>query len=128
MISCQFCKIFKNTVFTEHSRWLLFAILNKPLDSQRQLCKWISKLATIYFILTFCWHFCLFLASTSFPFTSRGHCVWRNMTVLIFQMTTQLKCHVFFLGGSPSFWFSTLPSSWDHGPCECGDKTFWLDT
>ena len=59
MIPCQFCKILKSTFFIEHLRWLLLAIL-KPLDSQRQLCKWISKLATIYFISTFCWHFCVY--------------------------------------------------------------------
>ena len=59
MIPCQFCKILKNTFFIEHIRWLLLAIL-KPLDSQSQLCKWISKLATIFFISTFCWHFCVY--------------------------------------------------------------------
>ena len=59
MISCQFLKFFKNTFFIQHLRWLLLAIL-KPLDSQRQLCKWISKLATMYFISTFCWHFCAY--------------------------------------------------------------------
>ena len=58
VISCQFCKIFKNTFLTKHLLWLLFAIL-KPLDSQRQLCKWIFKLVTIYFISTFC-HFCVY--------------------------------------------------------------------
>ena len=26
VISCEFCKIFKNTFFTEHLRWLLLAI------------------------------------------------------------------------------------------------------
>ena len=31
VLFCQFCKIFKNTFFTEHLRWLLFPIL-KPLD------------------------------------------------------------------------------------------------
>ena len=34
MLFSQFCKIFKNTFFTEHLRWLLLPIL-KPLDSQR---------------------------------------------------------------------------------------------
>ena len=52
MFSCQFCKIFKNTFFIEHLRWLLLPIL-KLLDSQRQWCKWISKLVKIYFISTF---------------------------------------------------------------------------
>ena len=33
-----------------------------------------------------------------------------------------------FLGGAPSFWFSTLPSSGDRRPCESGDKTFRLNT
>ena len=33
-----------------------------------------------------------------------------------------------FLGGAPSSWFSTLPSFGDHGPYECGDKTFLIDT
>ena len=109
MIPCQFCKIFKNTFFIEHLRWLLLAIL-KPLDSQRQLCKWISKLVTIYLISTFCWRFCVyfwrgclraFLARTSFLFTSRRPFGWGYMTVLIFYVTTQLKCHVTFWVGPP---------------------------
>ena len=33
-----------------------------------------------------------------------------------------------FLGGAPSFWFSTLPSSGERRPCESGDKTFRLNT
>ena len=52
VFSCQFCEIFKNIFFIEHLRWLLLPIL-KPLNSQGQLCKWISKLVTIYFISTF---------------------------------------------------------------------------
>ena len=32
-----------------------------------------------------------------------------------------------FLGGAPSSWFSTLASFGGHRPCECGDKTFWLE-
>ena len=35
VLFCQFRKIFKNTFFTEHFRWLLFPTL-KPLDSLRQ--------------------------------------------------------------------------------------------
>ena len=103
MISCQLCKIFKNTFFIEHLRWLLFAIL-KPLDSQRQLHKLNQniKLATIYFISTFnilLTFSCLFLSSTSFPFTSRRPFGWGNMAVLIFHVTIQLKCHVTFWVG-----------------------------
>ena len=52
MFFYQFCKGFKNTFFIEHLRWLRLPI-SKSLDSQRQWCKWISKLATIYFISTF---------------------------------------------------------------------------
>ena len=63
----------------------------------RQLCKWISKLVTTYVLLVY---LCLFLASTSFPFTSRRACSWENMTVLIFHVTTKYKCHVTFWAGS----------------------------
>ena len=52
MFSCQFHEIFKNSFFIEHLRWLLLPAL-KPLDLQRQLCKWILKLVKIYFISTF---------------------------------------------------------------------------
>ena len=105
MLSCQFCEIFKSTFFIEHLWWLLLPIL-KPLDSQRQLCKRISKLVTIYFISTFLvivGIFVLILASTSFPFTDvKGRpCGRRNMTVFIFHVTTQLKCHVIFWVGPP---------------------------
>ena len=103
LFSFQFCEIFKSTFFIEQPRWLLLPIL-KPLDSQRQLCKRISKLVTIYFISTFLvlvGIFVFILASTSFPFTSRRPCGWRNMTFLIFHVTTQLKCHVTFWVGLP---------------------------
>ena len=103
MFSCQFCKIFKSTFFIEHHGWLFLPVL-KPLDLQRQLCKQISKLITIYFISTFLVLVVIFvfiLASTSFPFTSRRPCGWRNMTFLIFHVTTQLKCHVTFWVGLP---------------------------
>ena len=74
VLFCQFCKIFKNTFFTEHLRWLLFPIL-KPLDSQRQWCKWISELLTILLIstlLVLVGILCLFSASTSFPLHPDG--------------------------------------------------------
>ena len=45
-------KKFKNTFFIELLRWLPLPIL-KPLDSQRHLCKLVSKLVTIYVISTF---------------------------------------------------------------------------
>ena len=81
MFSCQFCEIFKSTFFIEHLWWLFLPIL-KPLDSQRQLCKWISKLVTIYFISTF-----LVLVGI-FVFIFGEH-------KLSFYIT-QLKCHVTF--------------------------------
>ena len=61
VLFCQFSKIFKNTSFTKHIRWLLLPIL-KPLDSQRQWCKWISELLTVLLISTLSsnWHFCVY--------------------------------------------------------------------
>ena len=106
VFSCHFCEIIKDIFFIEHLRWLLLPIL-KLLDSQ----------------LAF---LCLFLARTSFLFTSRRSCVWENMTFLIFHLTKQLKCHVTFYVGPPSSCVRTLPSFGGHGPCECGDKTFLI--
>ena len=74
VLFCQFCKFFKNTIFTEHLWWLLLPIL-KPLDSQRQWCKWISELLTILLIstlLVLVGILCLFSASTSFPLHPDG--------------------------------------------------------
>ena len=51
MVFFHFCKLFRNIFFTEHLRWLLLSIL-KPLDSQRQWCKWISVLLTVLLIST----------------------------------------------------------------------------
>ena len=129
MFSCQLCEIFKSTFFIEHPRWLLLPIL-KPLDSQRQLCKQISILVTIYFISTFLvlvGIFVFILASTSFPFTAfllhlDGPVleeIWR-----FFSRDNTIEVSLDFLGGFPSSWFSILPSFGGHGPCECGDKTF----
>ena len=88
----SFSKFLKTHFFVELFRWL-------PVQfySQRKLCKWVSKVVTIYFISTFLvLVLCLFLASTRFAFTSRRTCGWGNMTFLIFQMIMQLKCHVTF--------------------------------
>ena len=109
MIPCQFCKIFKNTFFIEHVRWLLLAIL-KPLDSQRQLCKWISKLVTICFISTFCWgFFCLFLARMLKSFFGKGKLSFYILTALRLRKYDGfnfLRDHTIevsrdFLGGAP---------------------------
>ena len=115
MISCQLCKIFKNIFFIEHLRWLLLAIL-KLLDSQRQLCKWISKLAMIYFISTFCWNFCINFCISKFGV--HRPCESGNVTFSICHVTTILKCHVTLWFGSPN------PKFGVHRPCESGDATF----
>ena len=103
----------------------------KPLDSQRQLCKRISKLVTIYFISTFLvlvGIFVFILASTSFPFTSRRPCGWRNMTFLIFHVTTQLKCHVTFWVGLPHPDSAPYQVLGARGLVNVEIKRFWLDT
>ena len=82
----NFSKFLKTHFFIELLRWLLLLIL-KPLDSQRQLCKWVSKLVTIYFISTF-----LVLVGI-FVFILGEH-------KLSFYIT-QLKCHVTFWVGPP---------------------------
>ena len=107
----NFSKFLKTHFFIELLRWLLLLIL-KPLDSQRQLCKWVSKLVTIYFISTF-----LVLVGI-FVFILGEH-------KLSFYIT-QLKCHVTFLVRPPSSWSSTLTSFRGHECCECGDKTFLI--
>ena len=115
MFSCQFCEIFKSTFFIEHLRWLLLPIL-KLLDSQRQLCKRIFL-------------FFAFLASTSFPFTSRRRlCGWRNMTFLIFHVTIQLKCHVIFWVGPPHPDSAPYQVLGARGLVNVEIKRFWLDT
>ena len=130
MFSCQFCEIFKSSFFIGHPRWLLLPILT-PLDSQRQLCKRISILVTIYFISTFLvlvGIFVFILASTSFPFTSRRPCAWRNMTFFIFHVTTQLKYHVTFWVGPPHPDSAPYQVLGARGLVNVEIKRFWLDT
>ena len=103
----------------------------KPLDSQRQLCKRISKLVTIYFISTFLvlvGIFVFILASTSLPFTSRRPCAWRNMTFFIFHVTTQLKCHVTFCVRSPHLDSAPYQVLGARGLVNVEIKRFWYDT
>ena len=83
-------KFFKTLLFIEHFRWLLLAVL-KPLDSQRQLCKWICKLATIYFISTFSWHFCVYF--------------WQARTFLL-DLDGPVVEEIW------RFWFFTWPHNW----------------
>ena len=129
MFSCQFKKIFKSTFFIEHLRWLPLPIL-KPLDSQRQLCKWVSKLVTIYFISTFLVLVSIFVfilgACTRFPFFISRALWLRKYEAFDFSDEHTIEVSPDFLGWAPSSWFSTLPSFGGHGPCECGDKTFLI--
>ena len=127
MFSYQFCEIFKNTFFLEHPQWMLLPIL-KPLDSQRKLCKWISKLVTIYFISVF-----LVLVGI-FVFSFREHklcfyistALWLRKYVFDFSRNHTFELPRDFLGGVPSSWFSTLPRFRGPGPCEWEDKTFLI--
>ena len=106
-----FSKFLKTHFFIELLRWLLLLIL-KPLDSQRQLCKWVSKLVTIYFISTFLVLVGIFCV-----------CSWRAQACLLHHTIEVLRD---FLSETPSSWLSTLPSFGGHEPCECGDKTFLI--
>ena len=127
MISCRFCKSVKNTFFIELLWWLLLAIL-KPLDSQRQLCKWISKLATIYLISTFCWHFCVNVWQTQAFLLRLNDPVIEEIWWFWFFTWPHYWNVCDFLVRASSCWFSILANFGGRWPCECGDKTFWLDT
>ena len=128
VFSCQFCEIVRNTFFIEHLWWLFLPIL-KLLDSQRQWCKWISKLVKIYFISTF-----LVLVGI-FVFIFGEHklsfyistVLWlRKYDVFDFPFDHTIEVSRDFLGEAPSSWVSNLPCFRGHGPCECGDKTFLI--
>ena len=128
VFSCQLCEIFKNIFFIEHLRWLRLPTL-KPLDSQRQLCKWISKLVAVYFISIF------LVLGGIFMFIFGEHklsfyisiALWlRRYDISDFSHDLTIKVSCDFLGGVPSSWFSTLPSFGAYEPCECGHKTFLI--
>ena len=100
--------------------------------SQRQLCKWISKLVEVYVISTF-----LVLVGI-FMFIFSEHklsfyisialwiALWLRYDVSDFSRDLTTEVSRGFLGGAPSFWFSTLPSFGAHELCECGHKTFLI--
>ena len=124
MFPSQFCKI----CFIEHLWWLLLPTL-KPLDLQKQLCQWIFKLVTIYFISTF-----LVLIGI-FMFIFGEHklsfyipiALWlRRYDAFVFSCDRTIEVSHDFLGGVPSSWFSTLTSFGGHGPYECGHKMFLI--
>ena len=135
VFSCQFCEIFKNIFFIEHLRGLRLPTL-KPLDSQRQLCKWISKLVTVYFISVF------LVLGGIFMFIFGEHklsfyisiALWlRRYDISDFSHDLTIKVSCDFFGRSPliliqhptkfwclwtlwmwtkRFWFVTLPRDW----------------
>ena len=127
-VFCQFWEIFKNTFFIEHLQWLLLPIL-KRLDSQRQLCKWISKLVTIYFIWTFLVLAGIFVFifgehNLSFYFSTA---LWsRKCDVFDFSRDHTIDMQLDFLGDTTSSLFSTLSSFSGHEPCERVDKTLLI--
>ena len=124
MFSCQFCQIIRSTFFIEHLRWLLPSL--KLLDSQRQWCKWISKLVKIYFISTFLvlvGIFVFIFGEHKLSFYISNVLWLRKYDVFDFPFDHTIEVSRDFLGGAPSSWVSTLPSFAGHGRCECGDKT-----
>ena len=128
VFSCQFYEIFKRIFFIEDLRWLLLTTL-KPLDSQKQLCRWISKSVTIYFISTFLVLVGIFIFifgenKLSF-YISIALCL-KRYDVFDFSRDRTTEVSGDLLGGDPSSWFSFLSSFGDHGPCECGHKTFLI--
>ena len=148
VFSCEFGEIFKNIFLIEHLRWLLLPDL-KPLDSLRQLCKWISKLVTVYFISTF-----LVLVGI-FVFIFGEHklffyisvTLWlRRYDIFGFSCDLAMKCHVTFWMSPPHpdsapyqvlglmnlvdvdtkcFWCVTWPHDWCV-TCFCGWGPFIL--
>ena len=135
VFSCQFCEIFKNIFFIEYLRWLLLPTL-KPLDSHRQLCKWISKSVTIYIISTFLvlpGIFMFIFGQHKLSFYILIALCLKRYDVFDFQVTAQLKCRVTFWEDTPHpdsasyqilgimdlvnvdikrFWFITWPCDW----------------
>ena len=108
----NFSKFLKTHFFIELLRWLLLLIL-KPLDSQRQLCKWVSKLVTIYFIsrfLVLVGIFVFILGEHKLSFYISTALWLRTYDVCDFSGDHTIEVSHEFLGGVLSFWFSSLPS------------------
>ena len=99
----------KNTFFYWTLRWLPLPIL-KPLDPQRQLCKWVSKLFTIYFISTLVGIFVFILGEHKLSFYISTALWLRTYDVCEFSGDHTIEVSHEFLGGVLSFWFSSLPS------------------
>ena len=99
----------------------MFLAILKPLDfteAVMQINFYIScNLLHLNILLAF---LCLFLARISFPFTSQRPCGWGNMTVFLFFLC--------LFGWGPFILIQHPTSFGGNRPCECGNKTFWLDT
>ena len=64
-------------------------------------------------ILSFIWHFCIYFGEHKLPFyISTAPCL-KKFDVFYFSRDHTIEVSRDFLGGSPSFWFSTLPSFGD---------------
>ena len=122
----NFSKFLKTRFFIELLPWLPLPIL-KSLDLQGKLCKWVSKLITIYFISTFLvlvGIFVFILGELKLFFYISTALWMRTFDVFDFSDDHTIDVSRDFLDGAPSSWFSTLPSFRGHEPCECADKTF----
>ena len=94
VLFCQFCKIFKNTVFTEHLWRLLFPIL-KLLDSPEpvmQINFWITHDLAHLNTLSSSWYFCVYL---------------RQAQAFRFIRTASLKLYILSF-----FWQRRIEISW----------------
>ena len=127
VFSCEFGEIFKNTFLIEHLRRLLLPNL-KPLDLLRQLCKWISKLVTVYFISTF-----LVLVGI-FMFIFGEHKLSFYISIALWlRRHVVLACPLILIQHLVTLWvWSPHPKSpqpakfGTHRPCESEDITFFI--
>ena len=83
------------------------------LNTSGELCKWISKLVTVYFISTFLVlvGIFMFIFGEHKLFFYIAIALWlRRYDVFGFSRDLTIEVSRNFLGGAPSTWFSTLTS------------------
>ena len=120
-------KFLKTFFLLEYLRWLLLPNL-KPLDLLRQLCKWISKLVTVYFISTF-----LVLVGI-FMFIFGEHKLSFYISIALWlRRHVVLACPLILIQHLVTLWvWSPHPKSpqpakfGTHRPCESEDTTFFI--